>query len=251
MTTAIAPATARGALYHYLGVSESPPSSNHNPFSTCCGRPPEAWCDDYQCCVFFRDLGFDFSTIGLPHTGTAACSLHCAAMKRAGRFSFFPRVHAWVFFGPSGGSHIEYVVACWLDNGQRWDTTQPIPAGRHVVAIDTIGGNTSAPNNYAGGTVAAHKRALGSGDDIYGYGYIDAPAPAPQPTPTPEDDTVRPFVVKLANDATAYLIGGVNPITGKFIALQMVDANDLRNPPDGYGPIVEITQAAMDAHVEH
>lgn len=254
MTTlaVIDPVAARSALARYMGVSESPPGSNHQQFSPCCGRPFEAWCDDYQCCVFWRDLAFDFGVIGLPPTGVASCVVHCSATKRAGWFSFLPRVHAWVFFGPSGSSHIEYVISLELDNGVVWDSIDPIPAGRHVVAIHTIGGNTSAPNNYAGGTVAAHRRVLGAGDDIYGYGYVAAPAPTPHPTTPEDDEDMRPFVVKLPSpETTAYLVGGVNPVTGKLIALQMTDANDLRNPPDGYGPAVEITQASMDTHIEH
>lgn len=249
MTTALAPAATSAALLHYLGVSESPAGSNRQQFSTCCGRPPEAWCADFQCCVAHRDLGFEFSVYGLPEWGTAGCSVFVGAMKRVGLFTFFPRVHAYVFFGPGGGSHIEYVIALVLDDGQVWTSTEPIPAGRRIVALDTVGGNTSAPNNYAGGTVARHRRVLGSGDDIYGYGLIPV-ATTPTPAP-PEEPDMRPFIVKLPNDATAYLVGAVNPVTGKLIGLQMTDANDLRNPPDGYGPVVEVTQASMDAHVEH
>ncbi|HZQ86303.1 MAG TPA: hypothetical protein VFA83_15755 [Acidimicrobiales bacterium] len=231
MTTALAPALTEAALRRYVGVSESPAGSNRQQFSARCGRPPEAWCDDFQCCVFWLDLGFEFEVIGLPASGTASCAVHTGANKRAGWFSFFPRSHAWIHFGPGGGSHIGYVIAVVLDDGTvTSDTTVPHERVRGVVSIE---GNTSAPNNYAGGTVAVHTRMFGPNDDIYGYSHLPVPA-----APTEEDD-VRPVVLIDASgqSKTGWL---VMPTGSGLVKIAMGDAKDIALPPAGYGPPVEV-----------
>lgn len=227
--------TIEAALRRYDGVSESPAGSNRNPFSAWCGRPPEAWCCDFQCCVFARDLAFLFALLGLPRTGTAGCAVFTGALKRAGWFSFFPRARAWVMFGPGGGSHIGFVLAVILDDGTI--TADPTVPHERIRGLITIEGNTSAPNNYAGGTVAVHTRMFGPHDDIYGYGYL--PLPGDHPT---EEDDVRPVVMIDASkqSKTAWLV------SGDFrTKVAMGDAQDVRNPPDGYGPAVEVDRAQL------
>lgn len=164
-----------------LGVSEYPPQSNCQEFSHAMHRPCEAWCADFQSTAEIAN-GVDLTQLGLGHYGSASCAVWVAAYKRASRFSLTtPRVGAHVFFGPGGGSHIEKVTDLRMG-----------PGG--VVGIMSLGGNTSAPNNYAGGTVAEHYRPFGPGADIYGYGY---PLYLDQPTspPSEEDDEMDQLII--------------------------------------------------------
>lgn len=229
MTTAL-DCTIAAARSH-VGVNEYPPKSNCQPFSAGLHRPCEAWCADGVCYCDHVDCGLDFAWLGLGPTGSPSCRVITVAGQRVGRFGHVPRRGCWIVFGPGGGSHIERVVAV-------------VMAAAGPAGVDTVGFNTSAPDNYAGGTVATHRRMFGPGDDIYGFVYppYTDPQPAP-PAPTAEEDADMPFVVKKVSDPQAWLV--VSDGT-KLVKMRMTDANDLRNRPDGYGPIVELADAAVD-----
>jgi hypothetical protein len=228
------------AATSHVGVNESPPNSNCQPFSTALHRPCEAWCADFLCYCDHVDCGLDFAWLGLGPTGSAGCAVITGAAKRVGRFGIVPKYGCWVMFGAGGGSHTERVKWLILNGGT---LARECPPGRTVIGIVSIGGNTSAPSNYNGGTVAEHARYFGSGDDIYGFvypPYTDAPAPAIN-----MEELVEPIVfvrndIPAGQPKTAWLVmvTGEGPCGLRRIA--MGDAADLRNRPDGYGPPVEV-----------
>ncbi|MFD9944547.1 CHAP domain-containing protein [Nonomuraea sp. NPDC059023] len=105
-----------------------------------------------------------FVSVGLKRAGltanedfpwTAGCETGVAWFKRRGRFGTTPRPGALVYYGPRGGTHVEWV--------------EKVTAA----AIVTIGGNTSGAlaGAYFNGDGVYRKTIARTSSRIYGYGY--------------------------------------------------------------------------------
>lgn len=94
---------------------------------------------------------------------TASCLNGVAWFTKKGRFGTTPKVGAFVYYGPGGGTHVEWV--------KKVTST----------SIVTIGGNTSGSLDgvYYNGDGVYEKTVSRSSSRIYGYGY---------PIYTQEDD---------------------------------------------------------------
>ncbi|WP_171064412.1 CHAP domain-containing protein [Actinomadura soli] len=85
---------------------------------------------------------------------TAGCATAVAWFKKRGRWSSTPHVGDWVFYGPSGSTHVELVVKVTVSR------------------ITTIGGNTSGSldGRYFNGDGVYRKEVPRNSSRIYGYG---------------------------------------------------------------------------------
>lgn len=86
---------------------------------------------------------------------TAGCEVGVAWFRARGRFGSTPKPGAFVYYGPGGGTHVEWVEKV---------TTS---------SIVTIGGNTSGSLDgaYFNGDGVYRKTVSRSSSRIYGYGY--------------------------------------------------------------------------------
>jgi hypothetical protein len=94
---------------------------------------------------------------GTDYPRTAGCLVAVDWFRRRGRWSTTPHAGDWVFYGPSGGTHVELVVK--------------VSSG----SIVTIGGNTSGSleGQYFNGDGVYRKTVSRSSSRIYGYGRPD------------------------------------------------------------------------------
>ncbi|WP_066360228.1 C40 family peptidase [Herbidospora mongoliensis] len=130
------------------------------------------WCSSFLSVCLERaglDPGVDFPW-------TAGCEAGVVWFKARDRFGSTPRVGALVYYGPRGGTHVEWVA----------EVTQ--------TTITTIGGNTSGSldGRFHNGDGVYRKTVARSSDRIYGYGYPVYPAPGPvAATMTPTEALMR------------------------------------------------------------
>lgn len=149
---------ARRELARHIGYRER--GENDTPFNHEFGRLPGyphdgygyPWCHTFvSVCLKRAGLRPD---VDFPYT--AGCETGVAWFKKQGRFGKTPRAGALVYYGPRGGTHVEWV--------------------ERVTATDivTIGGNTSGradDGQYYNGDGVYRKEIARSSPRIYGYGY--------------------------------------------------------------------------------
>ncbi len=148
---------ARKELSSHIGYQES--GNNNTPFNREFGRIPGyphdgfgyPWCHSFLS-VSLKRIGM---TAGVTFPYTAGCEAGVAWFKARKRFGSTPRAGAFVYFGPGGGTHVEWVEKVT-------DTS-----------IVTIGGNTSGAlaGQYFNGDGVYRKTISRSSSRIYGYGY--------------------------------------------------------------------------------
>jgi len=148
---------ARKELARHIGYRES--GTNDTIFNHEFGRLPGyphdgygyPWCHSFvSVCLKRAGLRPD---VDAPYT--AGCLSGVAWFKARGRFGHTPRVGALVYYGPDGGTHVEWVEKV---------------TATHIV---TIGGNTSGSldGRYFNGDGVYRKEVSRSSPRIYGYGY--------------------------------------------------------------------------------
>lgn len=149
----------RRELVRHIGYREK--GENDTPFNREFGKLPGyphggfgyPWCHSFLS-VCLKHAGL---TPGEDFPWTAGCLTGVAWFKSRGRWGRTPRVGAFVYYGPGGGTHVEWVE-------------QVTPS--HIV---TIGGNTSGSleGRYFNGDGVYRKTIPRDSPRIYGYGYPD------------------------------------------------------------------------------
>lgn len=112
----------------------------------------QAWCHTFISWTFQKAEGRDIAPC------TASCAAGVQWFKKQKRFSETPRVGSIVYYGRSGGTHVELVV------------------GVTSTHIKTIGGNTTGNDedgNYFNGDGVYEKSVPRNSGRIYGYGHPD------------------------------------------------------------------------------
>lgn len=148
---------ARRELARHIGYRER--GENDTPFNHEFGRLPGyphngygyPWCHSFLS-VCLKRAGL---TPNEDFPYTAGCETGVAWFRQRGRFGPTPRVGALVYYGPGGGTHVEWV--------QKVTATE----------IVTIGGNTSGSleGRYYNGDGVYEKHVPRNSPRIYGYGY--------------------------------------------------------------------------------
>ncbi len=110
-----------------FGIRENPVGSNRNPYSKSLGRPPEAWCMDFQQWAFHH-LG-----IALP-ASTASTRTMAAAFKKEGKLYTSPKPGDLMFMGY--GSSLEDIDHVGLV------VSTNVPRDY----CNTVDGNTTSPH---------------------------------------------------------------------------------------------------------
>lgn len=149
--------TARKELVKHIGYRES--GTNDTVFNREFGKIPGyphygygyPWCHSFLS-VCLKRAGL---VPGTDFPWTAGCEDGVAWFKARGRFGATPKPGALVYYGPGGGTHVEWV--------------EKVTA----TAIETIGGNTSGSLDgaYFNGDGVYRKTIARSSSRIYGYGY--------------------------------------------------------------------------------
>jgi hypothetical protein len=143
-----------------VGLEESPPGSNRQPFGEWYGYNGVAWCAQF--------VSFCAYTAGLPlpattSKGFAYCPFGAAWFERQGAWGTMPKVGAIVFFGmPGSGDRINHV-----------GIVEAVPGDGSIITIE---GNTTAPgavgSDRSGGAVARKRRVLNDPvRRVIGFGY--------------------------------------------------------------------------------
>lgn len=146
-------------LSRHVGYRES--GTNNTPFNRELGRIPGYPHDGfgYPWCHSFLSVGLKRAglTPGADFPWTAGCLTGVSWFKARGRWGTTPRPGALVYYGPSGGTHVEWV--------------EKVTSG----SIVTIGGNTSGSlaGEFHNGDGVYRKTVARNSSRIYGYGYPD------------------------------------------------------------------------------
>lgn len=211
----------REAHQRNLSTVESPPNSNNVRYNTWYyGHPVSGqypWCAVYQSYIWIVECG---GNTGLGPKGSASCSVWVAAHQRNGTWGTTPREGAFVFYGPGGGSHIEWVDV--VTSSGIW----------------TYGGNTGGSNPYAGGGVWRQFRPYNGSERIYGYGY-----PTYDATPTTEED--EDMLLILGADGVGALYFSVDMRTKAGIPSQAALAEATKDVKHAYLKISKDALAAI------
>ncbi|GGK61077.1 hypothetical protein Sme01_02700 [Sphaerisporangium melleum] len=149
----------RREVQRHIGYREH--GTNDTPFNREFGKLPGYPADGYGypwCHTFVSVcLGRAGLSPDVEFPWTAGCGTGVTWFRARGRFGTVPREGALVYYGPGGGTHVEWV--------------EKVTPGE----ITTIGGNTSGSldGRYFNGDGVYRKTVARSSPRIYGYGYPD------------------------------------------------------------------------------
>lgn len=144
------------------------------------------WCQSFESWIQKNAGG----VANVDYPRTAGCATAVNWFKSKKRFSTKPQVGDMVFYGPNGGTHVEFVVAV------------------SDAYITTIGGNTSGSmgGNYFNGDGVYKKVVSRKSDRIYGYGrpVYGVPVSPTKPAPKPAVPAPKPKSKPVAVPSTYF-----------------------------------------------